>query len=184
MTTRDPLEAEYDDLLFAVRRSVRYHRHRESFLDRVHQFGALLTAFAGLATVATLLAELPTGWTWVRFGAASVTALAGATELVLGPARAARRHDSLAVAFLMLEKDLRRAGPSLTPEILVELQSCRLDLAAVEPPVYRVLDAVCHDELVTALGMDSSLRITVTPWQRLWRHLFDVGADRIRRHGA
>ena len=183
ITTRDPLEAEYDDLLFAVRRSVRYHRHRERFLDRVHQFSVLLTAVTGFATVATLLAELPARWTWVRLSAASVTALAGATEVVFGFARAARRHDSLAVSFLDLEKDLVCAGPSLTPEVLVELQSRRLDLEAVEPPVYRVLDAVCHDELVTALGMDPSQRSNVTRWQRLWRHCLDVGAHRIRKNG-
>lgn len=182
MATRDSVEAEYDDLLFAVRRSVRYHRHRERFLDRVHEFGALLIAVAGFATVATLLAELPARWTWVPLVTASVTGLAGATELVFGPARAARRHDSLAVSFLALEKDLLRAGRSLTPEVLVELQSRRLDLEVVEPPVYRVLDAVCHDELVTALGVDPSQRSNVTRWQRLWRHCLDVGAHRIRKN--
>lgn len=180
MTTRDPLEAEYDDLLFTVRRSVRYHRHRESFLDRVHQLGALLTAVAASATVATLLAELPVRWTWMPLLTASVAALGGATELAFGPARAARRHDSLAVSFLALEKELLRAGRSLTPEILVELQSRRLDLEAGEPPVYRVLNAICHDELATAMGIDPSQRSNVTGWQRLWRHFVDVGAHRIR----
>ena len=178
MATRDFVEAEYDDLLFAVRRSVRYHRHRERFLDRVHKFGALLTGVAGFATVATL----PARWTWVPLVTASVTALAGATELVFGPARAARRHDSLAVSFLALEKDLLRIGPSLTPEALVEVQSRRLDIEATEPPVYRVLDAICHDELVTALGIDPSQRTNVTRWQRLWRHVVDVQAHRIRKN--
>lgn len=178
----DVQESEYDELLFAVRRSVRYHRHRERFLDRVHHLGALLTAFSGSATVAALLAELPARWTWVRIFAASLTALAGATEVVFGPARAARRHDSLAVSFLALEKDLLRAGSSPTPEALVELQSRRLDIEAIEPPVYRVLDAICHDELVTALGIDPSHRTNVTRWQRLWRHILDVGAHRLRKH--
>ena len=181
MTTPD-VETEYAELLFAVRRSVRYHRYRERFFDRVHQFGALATAFAGSATVVTLLAELPPRWTWVRLLAASVTALASATDLVFGPARAARRHDFLAVSFLTLEQDLIRATTSLTPEALVGLQTRRLDLEATEPTVYRVLDAICHDELVTALGIDASERSNVTRWQRLWRHLIDVRADRLRRH--
>ena len=42
MTTREPLGTEHDELLFAVRRSVRYHRHRERFLDRAHQLGVVL----------------------------------------------------------------------------------------------------------------------------------------------
>ena len=132
--------AEHDELLFAVRRSVRYHRHRERFLDRVHQLGVVLAAFSGAATVAALLAELPAGWTWVGLFAASLTVLAGATELVFGPARAARRHGSLAVSLLALEKDLLRVGLSLTPAALLKLQSRRLDIEASEPPVYRVLD--------------------------------------------
>ena len=182
MMTVDSVETEYDDLLFAVRRSVRYHRYRERFLDRAHQLGALVTALAGSATIVTLLAELPPRWTWVRVLVASVTALASVTELVFAPARGARRHAALAVDFLALEKDLIRAGSSLTLEALVELQTRRLDFEATEPPVYRVLDAICQDELVTALGVDASHRSNVTGWQRLWRHVFDVGAHRLRKH--
>lgn len=177
----DPLEIDYDELLFAVRRSVRYHRHRERFFDRVHHFGVLVTAFLGSATVVTLLAQLPPGWTWLRLLVGSLTALASVTELVFGPARAARRHESLAVGFLYLEKDCLRAASSLTPESLVELQSRRLDIEAAEPPVYRVLDAICHDELVIALGRDPAQCTNVTRWQRLWRHFFDVGAHKLEK---
>ena len=183
MTPTDGLqESGYEELLFAVRRSVRYHRHRERFLDRAYQAGAVLTVFFGSATVAAELGELPPRWAWVRLLAASLTTLAGSTELVFGPARAARRHDSLAVSFLALEKDLLRFGPSLTPEALVELQSRRLEIEATEPPVYRVLDAICHDELVTALGIDPSQRTNVTRWQRLWRHVVDVQPHRLRKN--
>ena len=174
-------ESEYDDLLFAVRRSVRHHRHRERFLYGVYNMGAVLTVFFGLATIAAHVAELPPGWAWVRLLVVFLMILAGCSQLVPGAARAARRHDSLAVSYLALEKDLLRVGPSLTQEALVELQSRRLDIEAVEPPVYRVLDAICHDELVTALGIDPSQRSNVTRWQRLWRHVLDVGAHRLRK---
>ena len=173
--------AEYDGLLFAVRRSVRYHRHRERFLDRVHDLGALLTAFGGSATVATLVAQLPPGWVWVRLVLASVTAFAGAAELVFGTARAARRHDVLARDFVQLERDLVCARASLSAEALIEFQDRRLEIEAREPVVYRILDAICHDELLTALGRDRSHRTNVTRWQRFWCHLVDVGAHRIRK---
>ena len=180
----DTLHAEYDKLLFAARRSVRYvryHRHRQRFLDRVHDLGALRTAFGGSATVAAVVADLPAGWTWVLPTVAALTAFAGAHELVFGTARGARRHDALARDFVMLEEQLLRARPTLTPEPLIKLQTRRLDIEATEPPVYRVLDATSHDELVTALGRDPSQRTNVTRWQRLWRHLFDVGAHGIRK---
>ena len=178
--TTDPLAVEYDALLFAASRSVRYHRHRQRFLDRVHDFGALLTAFGGSATVAAVLTEL--WWAWVLPVAAALTAFAGAHELVFGTARAARRHDALAREFVMFEKELLRARTTLTSETLLELQTRRLDIEATEPPVYRVLDATCHDELVTALGRDESQRTNVTRVQRWLRHVVDIGAHRIRKH--
>ena len=46
----------------------------------------------------------------------------------------------------------------------------------------RVLDATCHDELVTALGRDETQRTNVTRVQRWLRHVVDVGAHRIRKH--
>ena len=58
-----------------------------------------------------------------------------------------------------------RAAGSLTPESLVELRTRRLDVEAAEPPVYRVLDVLCHNELVTALGRDPAHRLAVTKWQ-------------------
>ena len=122
----DTLHAEYDKLLFAARRSVRYvryHRHRQRFLDRVHDLGALRTAFGGSATVAAVVADLPAGWTWVLPTLAALTAFAGAHELVFGTARGARRHDALARDFVMLEEELLRARPTLTPEPLIKLQT-------------------------------------------------------------
>ena len=55
MTDQDA--AVLRDLLFGIRRSVRYHMHRQAFFDRVHDLGALTTAIAGSATVATLLSD-------------------------------------------------------------------------------------------------------------------------------
>ena len=182
--TTDALDLEYDKLLFGVQRSVRYHRHRERFLDQVHNVGALLTAFGGSATVAAVVAELPADWAWVLPAVAAVTALAGAHELVFGTARAARRHDDLARDFVALEQDVVRACPTLTREVLLDLQTRRLDIEAKEPPVYRVLDATCHDELVTALGRDEAQHTNVTRLQRWLRHVADVGAHRIRKRAS
>lgn len=177
-TTTDAHDAEYAKLLFAVQRSVRYHRQRERFLDRAHRLGSLLTTFFGSATVAVILSRLPEGWALVS---AAVTAFFGAHELVFGTGRGARRHDALARDFIALEQDLLRARPTLTAETLIELQTRRLDIEAAEPPVYRVLDASCHDELVTALGRERDQRTNITRWQRLWRHVIDVRPHRIRK---
>ena len=50
----------------------------------------------------------------------------------------------------------RTRPPRAPPETLLKLQTRRLDIEATEPPDYRVLDATCHDELLTALSRGPS----------------------------
>ena len=40
----------------------------------------------------------------------------------------------------------------MTPERLAELTDRRLAIEAGEPPILRFLDALCHNELLTAVG--------------------------------
>ena len=175
--TRADTAAGHWSLLFGVRRSVRYHRRRERFFDRMHHLGAFAAALTGSATIAALLAGHPTLVTV----AAAVTALAGAGEMVFGLARKARRHNNLAREWIALERDVVRAGEELPESRLRELEAARLDIEACEPPVLRVLDAMCHDELVTALGIEDGHRSNLGWWQRWFANVADVGAHRLRK---
>ena len=167
-------------LLFGVRRSVRYHVRREQYFDRAHHLGAFVAALTGSATIATLLA----GHALLATAAAAATALAGAGEMVFGFARKARRHNNLAREFVALERDLLLAGDALPEPRLRELEAVRLDIEAREPPVLRVLDAMCHDELVTALGIEDGQRSNLGWWQRWPAHFADLGAHRLRKRVA
>ena len=62
------------------------------------------------------------------------------------------------------------------PRILA-LQIRRLDIEAKEPPIYRVLDVICHNEVAKALGKEK-YRVKVTRLQRLFKNIFDIRADR------
>ena len=130
--TTESLKTEYDELLFGAQRSVRYHRHRERFLDHVHHLGSLLSTFGGTATITTLVAELPAGRGWLLPAAAAITALAGVHEAVFKTAKGARQHDSLARDFVALEKDLLRMRSHLTSDTLRKLQTRRLDIETTE----------------------------------------------------
>ena len=176
-TPTDALRDRYEKLLFATRRMVRYHRHRESFLDRVHHASAFLTVFSGSATVATALAKAE----WAVLLMALATAFLSAHEIVFQSARKARLHDGLARDWIAFEQDVRRARPQLTDEVLIELQARRLEIEANEPPPFRVLDAMCHDEMVTAMGYSASQRSNVTFVQRLLCNLVDFRPSRIRK---
>lgn len=186
MTEHTPTQAQAEtadghwSLLFGVRRSVRYHVRREQFFDRAHHVGMFITAFSGSATIATLLA----GHSALVTAAAAATAIAGALDMVFGLARKARRHNNLAREFIALERDLVRAGEELPPPRLRELETARLDIEAREPPVLRVLDTMCHDELVTALGIEDGHRSNLGWWQRWPAHFVDVGAHRLRKRAA
>ena len=175
------IAADHWELLFGVRRSVRYHARRERFLDGAHDLGALVAAVSGSAAIASLLAALDSA---LVVAAVAVSAGFSAHELVFRTAKKARLHNDLTREFIALEKELVMAGEDLPESRLRELQARRLDIEAREPPALRVLDAMCHDELVTALGIEAGERADPTRLQRLFAHLFDVGAHRLHKHAA
>ena len=163
-------------LLFGVRRSIRYHLRRERFLDGAHNLGALVTAISGSAAVASLLGRLDPA---LVTAAVTVTAVAGAAELVFRTAKTARLHNELAREFIALEKELVLAGEGLPEPRLHELQASRLDIEAREPPPLRVLDTLCHNELLRAMGYPPEQQVRVGFWQRAFAQLFDLREHRL-----
>ena len=57
-----------------------------------------------------------------------------------------------------------RAGDAVAPEQLAELGARRLQIEATEPPILRVLDAMCHNELLTALEGPAGKGIVDNRW--------------------
>ena len=178
--TSDQIHEQHYKLLFAARRSVRYHMHRQRFLDRISKWGSALTAIFGSATVMSLLADQGEGDRSQYVAAA--TAVFAALELVFGPARSARYHNELAREFIALEQEALRVGStSTTAESLLGLQIRRLDIEAKEPPIYRVLDVICNDEVAKAFGHPEEHRSNVTWFQRLFKNIVDIRADRLEK---
>lgn len=179
MRPTDPLAVRHGMLLSAARRMARHHRRRERFLDGVHRASALLTAFCAAATAAAALAPIPPA-------AASLAALATLLSVcgnLLGWTRRARLHAGLARDWTAFGRDVGRAGTGPTEEALADLQARRLEIEEREPPPLRVLDAVCHDEVVTVAGLPDAQRSNVTPLQRLLCDAVDWRADRLRKRG-
>ena len=168
-------------LLFGVRRSVRYHMRRQRFFDRLDRAAALASLMAGSSTVVALLASVGEG---LVLAAAAATAAAGACAAVFMPGRRARQHNDLAREFIGLERDLVGTAGDLTPERLAELTDRRLAIEAGEPPILRVLDALCHNELLTAVGGSDDQRATVTRLQRWLANWTDFRPDRLRKRAA
>ncbi|KKK94049.1 hypothetical protein LCGC14_2686750 [marine sediment metagenome] len=170
------LDNKHSDLLFGVRRSVRYHSRRLMFFDRWHKVTSGINVVFGSAALMTILARWPHEIT--AFAALMVT-LFSTIDLIVGHATAARRHQDLYRSFIELEKDI-------ISETLDVNQGTvrRLSLEAEEPPIKRILDTICHNDLARSMGYDASEMWRVKWYQRWPAQFFDIGLDSIRRVGS
>lgn len=157
------------NLLFGVRRSIRYHSRRRMFFDRWQTVTSAVSVVFGSATVVTIL-----GANSPKFAvmAAVVVTLASAVDLVVGTAKAARDHSDLAKRFISLEQAIN-GTQELDERTITQLENSRLDIEKDEPPVLRVLDTLCHNELMRAMGYDHHDFKRVAWYQRFFAQFFD-----------
>ena len=166
------------DLLFGVRRSVRYHTHRRRFYESWNTFTLIVALAGGSAAAAAFLASAaPT----LPAAVAALVALAGAADVAVGTSRLGNRHAVLAMRFIDLEKRFAH-DRNLTDEEHEELVRARLDIEATEPPALRLLDVICHYELLKALG-DKGKTPVIPWWRRKMAHWFSQ-LDYAQRQGS
>jgi len=161
---------DLDKLLFSVQRSVRYHHRRTLFFDRFHKTSTFLSALSGTATLVSVLAKAGPGWT-LTFAAA--VAVFSVSDLVVETARLARVHNDLSKKFFELEKEIVNSENS-NPETVSTFKIKRLDIEINEPPPLKVLDSICHNELLRALGYDKSELLEIKWYQRLFSQFVDI----------
>jgi hypothetical protein len=167
---------ELHNLLFGVRRSIRYHNHRRRFFDGLDKFTKILAAVAGSAAVVTALGNHNT----VTVVLAAIIAFFSTVDLIIGAGPAARLHSDLAKRFAELEATIVRLG-SPKPEKVRELIADRLIIEADEPPILRVLDSVVYNELCKALGYKESEMVKIGWFQSLMSQLVDLWPSKIKK---
>lgn len=173
------LKNERHDLLFDIRRSVRYHNRRRRFFDRFHLVTNAISVIFGSATIFVVLSALGNGY---AVAAAAVVTIFSALDLVVGTSRMARLHDDLYRRFIALEqKVIAVAEEKVTEEDLSQFTSERLAIEADEPPVLRVLDSLCYNELARAMGYGHQDFVKVRWYQRLFSQFVDIGEHRITK---
>ena len=150
-------------LLFAVRRSVRYHDRRRRFYEIWNTFTEAGIGIGGSSAIATFIAG-STVFHLVFSAAVAVVAVSAAFgRAVGGIARRADRHGDLARQFIALEQEFAH-GRNLENDECEALTRRRLAIEASEPPVLRLLDAMCHFEVLRSLG--DATRHPRVPWVR------------------
>lgn len=159
-------------LLFDVRRSIRYHDRRRAFFERLHQItGGLTVLLAG--SVLFDLARPGDTPAWLSVLAVTA-ALLSAWDIVAGYASKATLHRDLKCRFVDLEIAIFSADMAETTWIAHRLK--RLAIERDEPPIYRALDTLCHNDLMVAEGFDRKAAenhfAKLNAWQRITRHIF------------
>lgn len=155
-------------LLFGVRRSIRYHDRRRAFFERLHRLtGALTVLMAG--SVLYDLGRSGETANWLM-ALAMLAAVLASLDMVVGYAARAGQHRDLKARFVDLEMSMLKGGASA--EDWLPHQLARLGIERDEPPIYRALDLLCHNELARAEGCQPVDLAKVPAWQRWSRHLF------------
>jgi hypothetical protein len=179
--TSDKLKDARHKLLFGVRRSVRYHSRRRQFFDRYRLFTNAVAVIFGSATIVAVLSAVGKEYT---VAAAALVTIFSAVDLVVASSRMARLHEDLYRRSIDLEKRiLSISEDQFSEEHLNKFTTMRLDIEVDEPPIKRVLDCICHNELARALGYGRDQFVEVKWYQRLVAQLFDIQEHRLTKYG-
>lgn len=150
-------QADYG-LLFDLRRSVRYHDRRRAWFESLYRLTGVTAILIGAAIF------IP-----VRPWMAAQLIIAGLLlgGVALGFASSAALHKALRIRFIGLEAEML-ANPAANHHI------ARLVIEKDEPPIYRALDLLCHNEQLRAEAHPAiaDYLVTVPLYQRLTCHLF------------
>ena len=168
------LKDRFNDLLFSVRRSIRYHNRRRSHYDRFRKFNTIISVIGGSAVIAAILGKAGSIWP-LTFSA--IVAISAAIDLVINSSQMARFHHDLARKYFEIEKEMVSCGQA-TEDQVINWTERRLTIEAEEPPVLHVLNTICHNELCRALGYGKQIKLGFL--QRLCSSFFDLGEHKIR----
>ncbi|WP_146176105.1 hypothetical protein [Chromobacterium haemolyticum] len=160
------LSDERYQLLFNVRRSIRYHDRRRMFYEQLHHVTSLMTILMA-GSVLFDLGKTGNAANWL-VSLSVIAALLAATDMVIGYSRRASLHTGLRSRFADLE--IAMLSGQTTEAVWQDHQKTRLFIEKDEPAIYKVLDLLCHNELLIAEGfkLDKNPEqfAKITRWQK------------------
>ncbi len=157
MTDEKGFERKVYDQLFGIQRSSRYHNYRRRFYELWNAWTVGIAALGGLSSLTAYKLDYDLGLILIAF-TISVT---GALDLMIGTSRRSNQHAELAREFILLEAMFVTSEP-IDERTLADLISKRLLIESREPPVMRLLDTLCHFELLRAMG--DAAEHPLIPW--------------------
>jgi hypothetical protein len=175
---KEKIAAKWSDLIFGVRRAIRYHNSRKIFFDSLGDWTNFLTILGG-GCVVFFVAASTTGRSTAAIVFGALVSALTALDLVLGYAVKARQHADLSRQFYELEQKMADIGDSPIEEELKTIIRARLEIEAKGPFILRVLEATCHNEVARAMGWPSTDLAEIGFWQDIFKQFFDFQADKL-----
>ena len=154
------------DLLWGVRRSIRYHDRRRRFFEACHSI--VLGFGIALAVVGFAVANKTISEQWLAIFSI-LTMLVFLLDLLFAFSRCAWHHTSLKHKFGELEKKIITNDDKAN---IATLKACRIEIEKDEPPIRRALDLLCHNELAKSRRETKDDIYKVTLSQRLTAQIF------------
>lgn len=151
-------------LLFDVRRSIRYHDRRCAFFTTI----SLLALLAMILVVVLRVMLLSNHVAITSFTFVLTFLLFGLLDLYAKGCE--HLHSLLKVKFIQLEATIIEGGYS--QHEWMQHQVKRLNIEQYEPPIYRALDILCHNEVLRATGHEKERQHKLGFIYRLTCHIF------------
>lgn len=172
----EEIKDDAHNLLFGVRRSIRYNNRRRSFFDAYNLFTNSFSILMGSSVLYVVLNGLDD----VVTATLSLLLITASTlNMLVNTSVRAREHEALSRRFIQLEKKIIAHQNPVQEEVSAWMQE-RLDIEADEPPVKHILNAICHNELAKAMGYADQHMAKISLPQRLLAQFFDYRAYTLR----
>jgi len=154
----------WDDLLFAVRLSVRYHSKRAAYYGFLTKLVTAISMILGSGTIASVVKSKEI-LSMVFGGTISVASI---ISLVFGFSSKEILHLELMRKFSDLEKSMI-AEKTPSEELLRQKTAERLAIEAGEPKTVTTLALLCHNEVLWAQGYGHPVKINCL--RSLFKHI-------------
>jgi len=146
--------AEWDCLLFDVRRSIRYHSKRAGWFEFWCKSATAFAIFVSAGAITALLSQNAT----LSIISSALVAFFSIVSLVFGWSQREHLHTDLKRKFIDIEKAMVKCEK---PDgvVLAEMRAERLSIEAGEPKVVDTLNVICHNDLCIAQGYGTIYKI-------------------------
>lgn len=173
----EKVENEWDDFLFHVRVSIRYHRRRRDFYQRRHALANAIIIIFSSTAVFSLLHDLNK---WLSSLPGLIVTIVATFDFVFGTCSKISTHDNIVRRLLLIEEEIMihtTSNNGTYNKLLKDWQAIKKD----EPDTLKVLTALCHNQIVRSMDCSDDEQIPTTWIQRQLADFIDIRDHELKK---